>query len=574
MSTNRAEIVMTAADRASAVINRISDRLDVLSQKSNLRKAFDRFGDTQALERVNKSLTKVAGNMKSVASYGAIAAGIVGAAFSKSVNAVDDFADSMANYGINGKQLVEISALRDYLGQFGVSTEDANAALLKLTGNMSEARAGSKEQAEAFQAAGISMSDLKKKTPTEVLKKMMDVFNGSDKAGAKLKILQALAGKSAVKMSEGLSQGTAAYEKYKKNAKNALLTEKDFADAGNAADSMTRISGLVIRAGQKMSAVAAPRLQAFLDRRESGLLELIPKLIDGVDKFIQSLDEEKIFAFLGDVGDMFLSIGSVFKQVHGFLGTTGTMVAVLAVIFAPAIGAVLSLLSLLPVLASMFAVVSMALAANPIVASLLLVALVAKVVYDNWDGIVGGLKAIWQSLGGVCSAVWELIAGAASLAINKISGWFAGLYNSWAGIVGGMKVIWGGLGEVFSAVWELIVGAASLAINKISGWFTGLYDSFMGVWGRIAQSFGEKISVITGMLPSWLKGGSLNVNMNSAPATVQTSAQTIANGSGKTEVGGRIKIELTGAPARVTQMSSANNKVPIDVSSGLYGVGA
>lgn len=527
MSTNRAEIVMTAVDKASAVLNRISDRLDILSQKSNLRKAFERLGDTQALERVNKSLTKVAGNMKSVASYGAIAAGIVGAAFSKSVNAVDDFADSMANYGINGKQLVEISALRDYLGQFGVSTEDANAALLKLTGNMSEARAGSKEQAEAFNAAGISMADLKKKTPTEVLKKMMDVFNGSDKAGAKLKILQALAGKSAVKMSEGLSQGTAAYEKYKKNAKNALLTEKDFSDAGNAADSMTRISGLVIRAGQKMAAVAAPRLQAFLDRRESGLLDLIPKLIDGVDKFIQTLDEEKIFAFLGDVGDMFLSIGSVFKQVHDFLGTTGTMVAVMAAIFAPAIGAVLGLLSLLPVLAAAFTVVSMALAANPIVASLLLVALVAKVVYDNWDGIVGGLKAIWEGLGEVCSAVWELIAG-----------------------------------------------AASLAINKISGWFTGLYDSFMGVWGRIAQSFGEKISVITGMLPDWLKGGSLNVNMNGAPAAVQTSAQTIANGSGKTEVGGRIKIELTGAPARVTQMTSTNSKVPIDVSAGLYGVGA
>jgi hypothetical protein len=529
--TNRAEIVITALDKASAVINRIADRMDVLGQKSNIGKAFDRLGNSKGLERVNQAFGKIANNVKTVATYGAAAAAAIGFGFLKSVNAVDDFADSLANAGVKGKELVELSAVRDYLVQFGVASEDSSAAVLKLVGNISAARAGAKEQQAAFAAAGISMDDLRKKTPVDVLQKMMTVFNQSDKAGAKLKVLEALAGRSSVKMVEGLSQGTKAFEQYKEKSKNALLTEKDFTDAGNAADSITRISQLIARAGQKMAAVAAPKLQAFLDRREAGLLELIPKLVDWVDRFIASLDEKKVLEFFEDVAGMFSGIATFFSKLHDLLGTTVTVIAALAVIFAPAIASIASLLAMLltmlPALSAAFAAVSVFLAANPIVAAIVLIALLAKVVYDNWDGIVGGLKALWES--------------------------FA---------------------EVVSAVWDLVTGTVMAAIAKITGWFTGLYDSFVLVWERIAGWFGDKMGTITSMLPDWLTGGSVNVNVNGPSSSLQTSAQTIAKPSGKTEVGGRIKIELIGAPAKVTQLSSTNAAVPIEVNSGLYGVGA
>jgi hypothetical protein len=526
--TNRAELVITALDKASAVINRIADRMDVLGQKSNIGKAFDRLGDSKGLQRVNQAFGKIANNVKTVAMYGAAAAAAIGFGFLKSVNAVDDFADSLANAGVKGKELVELSAVRDYLVQFGVASEDSSTAVMKLVGNISAARAGAKEQQAAFAAAGISMDDLRKKAPVDVLQKMMNVFNQSDKAGAKLKVLEALAGRSSAKMVEGLSQGAKAFEQYKEKSKNALLTEKDFADAGNAADSITRISQLITRAGQKMAAVAAPKLQAFLDRREAGLLELIPKLVDWVDRFIASLDEKKVLEFFEDVAGVFSGIATFFSKLHDFLGTTWTVIAALAVVFAPAIAGIATLLTMLPALGAAFAAVSVFLAANPIVAAIVLIALLAKVVYDNWDGIVGGLKALWES--------------------------FA---------------------EVVSAVWDLVTGTVMAAIAKITGWFTGLYDSFVLVWERIAGWFGDKMGAITSMLPDWLTGGALNVNVNGAPASgVQTSAQTIAKPTGKTEVGGRIRIELAGAPAKVTQLSSSNDAVPIDVSAGLYGVGA
>jgi hypothetical protein len=540
--TNRAEIVISAVDKASAVVNRIADRMDALGAKSNIGKAWERLGNSAALERVNDAMGKIAGNVRSVAMYGSIAAGAVGLAFTKSVNAVDDFADSMANAGIKGRQLAEVSAIRDFMGQFGVESEDASSALIKLTGNMSAARAGAETQQAAFAAAGISMADLKKKTPVEVLQKMMNVFNQSDKAGAKIKVLQALAGKSSTKMADALSQGADTFEAYKQKSKNALLTEKDFEDSGNAADALTRISGLVARAGQKMAAVAAPKLQAFLDRRESGLLELIPKLVDWVDRFISSIDEKKVMQFFDDVGGVFSVLGKAFRWLNENVNTTLMVVAALGVVFAPTIVALSSIgIMIIPKLIQAVWALGAAFMANPMFLAIGLLAGAAYLIYRNWDGIVGGLAALWE-----------------------------------------------GLAAIMSAVWALIAGTAMLAIGKITGWFTGMYDSFVSVWDRIAKWFGEKLGSIASMLPDWLTGGSFNVNVTGTPvvagaaangpvapaSNVQTSAQTIVSGTSKTEVGGRIRIELTGAPARVTQMSSSNDNVPIDVSAGLYGVGA
>lgn len=528
--TNRAEIVITAVDKATAIVNRIADRMDTLGKQSSLSKSFERLGNTAGLERVNNSLGKISGNVKSIAQYSTVAAGAIGLAFAKSVNDVDDFADSMANAGIKGKGLTDISAVRDYLGQFGVGSEEASAAMMKLTGNMSAARAGAKSQQAAFAAAGITMSDLKNKSPVSVLQKMMDTFSKSDNAGAKLKVLQALAGKSSVKMSEALSQGADAFESYRERSKNALLTEKDFEDAGNAADSLTRISGLFARAGQKMAAAASPKIQAFLDRREAGLLELIPKLVDWVDRLATSFDEKKAMKFFDDVGDAVGTVVSVFRWLNENVGTTMMIFIAMGAVFAPTIVALMSIGTVvIPLLIGAVKMLGLAFLTNPMFLAITLLATAAYMVYKNWDQIVAGLRSLFENLAGT-----------------------------------------------LSAVWQLITGAAMLAINAIGGWFTGLYDSFVSVWDRIASWFSEKIRFLTSMLPDWLTGTALNVNVNAPTANggVQTSAQTVAGQNGRTEVGGRIQIELTGAPAKVTSLSSKNDRVPIDINAGVYGVGA
>ncbi|SFG29553.1 hypothetical protein SAMN05518865_110167 [Duganella sp. CF458] len=621
--TNRAEIVITALDKASAVINRISDRLDNLGTKSNVGKAWERLGETAGMERVSGALSKITGNLQAIAGVASVAAGAVAGVFSTAVNAVDDFGDSMANAGIKGQQLVEISALRDYLGQFGVSSEDASAAMLKLTGNISSAVAGNKEALAAFAATGVSMEDLKKKSPVDVLTKMMDVFSQSDKSGAKLKVLQALAGKSSVKMAEGLSQGVEKFEEYKQQAKAALLTEKDFEDAGNAADSMTRITGLIARAAQKMAAVAAPKVQAFLDRREAGLLELIPKLVDWMDRFVNSFDEEKVMGFFEDVGEVVSGVTAAFKWLSDNTSTTTRVLLLLAVAFAPTIAALFSIGTVaLPLVITGLQALGAAALANPFGLVIAAIAAGVYLIYKNWDGIVEYFTGVW----GRIKAVFE---------VNFFDGLIQLYLESWQalgnGIIGIIKSI--PLVRDLDIVKNMPqLEFATKRAAAVTGNATVPPPVIASTAARVAQSSAiatqvmatsEKASVppvitnstarLVQPVAAATRAAAFNDRAAPAPAAAdsarlsqldaaarrtetaagrtgsvspteairqpaafgggQTAAQSIRGGGGKTEVGGRIQLEILGAPTKVRQLSSVNSAVPIDVSAGLYGIG-
>lgn len=534
--TNRAEIVITALDKASAVINRIADRMDALGQKGNLGNAWERLAGSGGMEKVNGALARIGGNLQAIAGIGSVAAGAVAGVFSSAVNAVDDFADSMANAGIKGKQLEEVSALRDYLVQFGVSSEDSSAALLKLTANMSAAAAGNKEAQAAFAATGISMDDLKKKTPTDVLMKMMNVFSESDRSGAKLKVLQALAGKSSVKMAEGLSQGVEKYEEYKQKAQAALLTEKDFENAGNAADSMTRITGLIGRAAQKMAAVAAPKLQAFLDKREAGLLELIPKLVDWVDRFVNSIDEKKVMGFFEGVGEVVSGVAAAFRWLSDNTSTTTRVVMLLGVVFAPTIAALFSIGSVaLPLVIAGLKALGAAAMANPFMLVVAAIAAGVYLIYQNWNGIVAYFEGVW----GRVKAVFEV--------------------NFFDGLIQLYLESWQALGNGIIGIIKSIPLVKDLDIVK-----------------NMSQlDFAAKrAEAVTGKAAAPVAGSSDTAKQAGQFGGGQTAAQMIAGGGGKTEVGGRIQLEIMGAPTKVRQLSSNNSAVPIDVSAGLYGVGA
>lgn len=598
--TNRAEIVITALDKASAVINRIADRMDALGRKSNIGKSWDRLQETAGFEKVSGALSKIGGNLKAIAGFGSVAAGAIAGVFSSAVNAVDDFGDSMANAGIKGEQLVEISALRDYLGQFGVSAEDSSAAMLKLTGNISSAIAGNKEAQAAFGATGISMEDLKKKSPVDVLMKMMDVFSQSDKSGAKLKVLQALAGKSSVKMAEGLSQGVEKFEEYKQQAKAALLTEKDFEDAGNAADSMTRITGLIGRAAQKMAAVAAPKLQAFLDRREAGLLELIPKLVDWMDRFVDSLDEDKVMGFFDDVGDVVSGVASAFRWLSDNTSATTRVVMLLGVVFAPTIAALFSIgaVALPLVIAGMKALGAAALA-NPVVLVIASIAAGVYLIYKNWDGIVGYFSGVWSRI----KAVFE---------VNFFDGLIQLYLESWQGLGNGIIGVIKNIplirdldivknmsqldfatkrATAVTARAAVPAVAASAAASMAPAAITSkrvepfalpgaefaakpnraAMVSQLDVAGRHAEAL-SGVAPVRANAPTGMAIVGSGAGLGSGNGTSAT--QAIKGGGGKTEVGGRIQLEIVGAPAKVRQLSSTNSAVPIEVSAGLYGMGA
>jgi hypothetical protein len=483
---NSAEIVISAMDKATAVIDRIADRMDALGKRSDIGEAFDRLGNNKALDRVSASFGRMRDNIGRVAIAAGVAVGAVGALFSTAVGRVDDFADSLANAGVAGRDLEEFSALRDFMGDAGVTSEQSSQAILKLVSNISLARSGSKSMVDAFAAAGISVDQLKKKSSTDIIKKLMDNFSKSENAAAKLQVLTKIAGESSLKMAASLSAGTAGLEDYKKKYKNALLTEKDVEASGAASDSLSRIGNLLTRIADKTAAAIAPKFQKFLDQSESGLLNMLPKIVAWMDRLIGSVDGEKVIKFFTDVWNIISSVASAIAWLVSNVNTTILVFGALAAVFAPTLAAMFTIGSvLIPMITSGFMAMGAAMLANPIFLAIAVLAGAAFLVYKNWDSIIGKLGTVWDS-------------------------------------------------------------------------------------------FGEKIRMVVSWLPDWMTGGSVNVNVNGevGKTAARQAAQTIAGGAtSKTDVGGRIQIELTGAPAKVTALKSNNNAVPIDVNAGQYNYG-
>lgn len=121
---------------------------------------------------------------------------------------------------------------------------------------------------------------------------------------------------------------------------------------------------------------------------------------------------------------------------------------------------------------------------NPVTALIVLASAAAIMLWKNWDGVVGGLKAIWQDLGGTVPAVLKTI-GAAILNWSPL-GLF---YKAFATVLN-----WFGfdLPEKFTTFgYQLITGL----INGIKSRFTAVKDVIIGLGNSTIGWFKDKLGI-------------------------------------------------------------------------------
>ncbi|NMM75549.1 phage tail tape measure protein [Rhodococcus sp. SRB_17] len=102
--------------------------------------------------------------------------------------------------------------------------------------------------------------------------------------------------------------------------------------------------------------------------------------------------------------------------------------------------------------------------ANPIVAVFALLATAAYMVWRNWDGIKGGLLAIWQQLSGAVSAWWASTAAGAAALWQDLVGLKDRFFSAGADLMSGLM---NGITSRLAAVREAVVGAA----DAVGAWF-------------------------------------------------------------------------------------------------------
>ena len=187
-------------------------------------------------------------------------------------------------------------------------------------------------------------------------------------------------------------------------------------------------------------------------------------------------------------GALMLTIGSV-------LGPLAMMKYALTVLGIKSLGIVPAIKSI----GAAVAFIGKALLANPIFIAIGLLATAAYLIYENWDGIVGGLKQMWADLG----RWW----GEQSTALAA----------SWEVITEKISAAWGAVAEFFKDTWSnlaasFVGGIAGLG-QSILNWspLAIFYQSFAGVMNYFGVELPGKFSEFGSMIMQGLINGIKNM---------------------------------------------------------------
>ena len=443
MADNKVVLTFTALDKASATMKRIHDRLDRMNKPlRNFKEAGGKlFGDGLGLNAASKSLKGVGDGLlqtaRNVAVLGGAAYGLYRFA-EGAVGAADAVGDLATKTGVAGRDIQIFGAMTEIAGG---STEDAANSISRLQRQMFAAKHGSKEAQKAFRMAGISMDELKKMTPQQVLERMADTFQKTTDQGRKLTIGNALMGKSSGALVAALSEGSAAIRKQAEEMERdgILFSPEQLAAADRLDKIMGRLSrslgGLKNMLGLQLAEALSPMIESLTNWLKLNREPLKAKWADFLKDHLPVIIEGGKTAFKV-LGTIVIGVAKAFAWMGHHLGTTGTTMVVLGVVLAPLLASLASLGGLLISLGMngfplvvrafnalvvvgrlAFAVVGSLfrlMLANPFVALAAAVIWVGVVIFKNWDAIVGYISGAWARIKAAFS-----------------DGFFSGMFTMW-----------------------------------------------------------------------------------------------------------------------------------------------
>lgn len=385
-------------------------------------------GGFQGIEDSMKRIAFVGG------AFAGIGAGLFGWAKSAS-GAADDIGDLATRYGVASEA---IQVYGDLLKDAGGSAEDAGLAFKFLNKSMSAAMAGDKNKIDAFAGVGISVSELKKLEPEQVMMRVADAFKGSNNELAKAAVLTSLYGKNGTLLMGVMNQGAVAigahYDQMGKDGR--LFTQKQKEDADNFEKTWQRTTGifegLKNTLGLQLLPVLDPIIKGFGDWAVQN-----KEMISGkFQEFVQNLP-----GYLKDIERVAIQVSSAFGQMKDAIvwlsdtfGATTLMWAGVAVLAAPLITAIGSIAAGFIWLGGIVTVSML-----PIIACIGLVAAASYLWYTRSDEIFAGMDTLIADLGDAFTnmgkkigAVWDSIVDRFRPVRDMIA-----KYGSMLGMIGG-----------------------------------------------------------------------------------------------------------------------------------------
>lgn len=423
---------------------------------ANLKALSEQFKDVGGkIEGVGRSLTGV-----STAAAGVVAG--LGAAAYKAGVAADDLNTLSKVTGIGTEELQKYGYAADLVD---VSVEAIAKSNKKLTKNAYAAANGSKSQAEAFKAIGVSVTDANGnlRDSEDIFQDVITNLGKMTNETERDALAQQLMGKSAAELNPLIEDGGKTYKMVSDTLKKYDLDYVDQETLDKANEFNDQLDTMKL-----IGTVAFANISSQLAGYLAPALEKVVDLVGRFANWLSQLD----------------------PAVLTVIGTIAGFVAILAPLLI-GIGKVATGISSIINLVNLVGGATTALSAGPllgIIAAVAAVIAIGVLLYKNWDKIKAAAKALGDKIKSVWTSIKTATTNAWNSVKNAITAPFTAAYDKIKNII------------------KTIKGWFPIKLGKI---FKGIKLPHFDVEWSYVKAFGRKINFPSGFDISWYKNGGI-----------------------------------------------------------------
>jgi len=393
------------------------------------------YGDKTPLMSAVKSLPKgILAASAGLGAVGGVIGGLIAGGITSAFSAVTSFA---ANLGEVGGRLVDMSdrtgigvealAELDHAAQMGgTSLEALEGGLRKMSVKLDDATNGSESARAAFDAIGVSASELAGMSPDQQFERIADGLAAIQDPGARAAATMDIFGKSGADLLPLMKDGASGIKAFREEAKKlGRITEEDARAVDELGDTFANVQTGITNAGTSIAASFAPVLNDLgaalipVVNGLAGAAASVGRMVSAVLAANPPLEVLKsgLNALGGAFGAALDSLGPWGESIRETLGAAGSAFAELGATTSQALGGIVD-------------------------------ALMAGDVSAAFEVLVAGINLLWQQGLAALGIDWVEIWATAMDTFNQFG---ANLSNVWVEVSAAIQNVWNEtLGAVMS----------------------------------------------------------------------------------------------------------------------------
>lgn len=421
----------------------------------------------------------------------------------------------------------------DYiLSQNGMSIESLQGGMKKLNNTIDDAIGGSKTAVNAFGRIGISVDDLKGKSPEQVFEMTVKALQGMPDGAEKAALANELLGRSGSELMPLLNGSSKSVDELKAKAKElGIVLSDDSIDASvkftDTLDSLKRSLGAVVT---KVGVAVMPIMQKAADwviANMPTIQMVMGTVFEYIGQFVSAAVDVFQTYFLPVLQFIFNWIRDNWPQISNFIGTVFNLIKDIIHQATEAIKVIWDLFGehIMAAVELVWGII------KEVITNLLniirgIILAVTSLIKGDWSGVWEGIKmifaAVWDNIKTIVSTAIGLVKQIILIALQAIGALFSSIWNGilnlisniWDGIINKIKSVLNSIKSVITGVFSEIKGVVSNVWNGIKGTISnaisGAFNVVSNIIGRIKGLFNFKFQWPHIPLPHFSISGSAN----------------------------------------------------------------